>query len=497
MNLANLSEKIKSIFLHDFFSSLNSELKNRNTELLSNLSKVNSNLSSIKTPSSLKEYIITNIPPEGIIIDVSGEYKFGNDIIWSPNNSCTAITINADNVTLDLNQFILSVNPSTFVNNNGAQFNGISVLESTNIVIQNGSIDKVSYYGVNISKSLDIKIDNITIGNINYIETSKKDLTPCGIFIESTDGFYIQNSIVQNVSVTAPSCAGIQVIKSNDGKVSNCRLEKFLNNDGGVQGFSYISSTKILTQNCTCENFQSHYQGITMTTGHTVIGYVPIFCDQLEFNDCSSTSMTGCCDDCHGMSVFLDTNVVVNNFRALKITDGVTPRNTGAKATGLEVYGSNIIINNCKAKDIKAIIPQDLQSAGFSAWGNNITFNDCVADNVTVTDAEGTPSASYGYGIGFGWAPDPRSEFNEVANNVKYNNCTTYNCQIGFDTWYHTNSNWNEVMSHGGEIFILVQPNATRTLSMDQCSESPNGKYQQVSLTNRAKNNTYPMIKKT
>ena len=174
MNLANLSEKIKSIFLHDFFSSLNSELKNRNTELLSNLSKVNSNLSSIKTPSSLKEYIITNIPPEGIIIDVSGEYKFGNDIIWSPNNSCTAITINADNVTLDLNQFILSVNPSTFVNNNGAQFNGISVLESTNIVIQNGSIDKVSYYGVNISKSLDIKIDNITIGNINYIETSKK-----------------------------------------------------------------------------------------------------------------------------------------------------------------------------------------------------------------------------------------------------------------------------------------------------------------------------------
>ena len=27
MNLANLSEKIKNIFLHDFFSSLNSELK--------------------------------------------------------------------------------------------------------------------------------------------------------------------------------------------------------------------------------------------------------------------------------------------------------------------------------------------------------------------------------------------------------------------------------------------------------------------------------------
>jgi hypothetical protein len=203
--------------------------------------------------------------------------------------------------------------------------------------------------------------------------------------------------------------------------------------------------------------------------------------------------MEGCCDDCHGMSVFLDTLVEVNNFSATNVMDGVTPKKTGAKATGLEVYGVGITLNNCTAENITAIVPQDLQGAGFSAWGTAITFNNCTATNVKVTDASGTPSIQYGYGTGFGWAPDPRQEFNsKPASLVQYNGCVSRNCQLGFDTWFHIDSVWKNVSASDCPIFILIQPlGTTRTLSMDKCSESPDGKYQEVTLHNIAKNITY------
>lgn len=345
-------------------------------------------------------------------------------------------------------------------------------------------------------QTTNLEINNVTIGNMNYIETTKPDLTACGIFIDSSEAFNVQNCIVQNMTVTAPSCAGIQIISSVNGNISGCTMREFHNNDGSVQGFSYLESSNITTNSCWSKKFRSHYKGLTKTLGHTVIGYVPIMCSDLEYNNCSSDDMIGCCDDCHGFSIFLNSYVSVNNFKATNIIDGDCNSNTGAKATGLEVYGDNITIENCISEKITAIVPQDLQSAGFSAWGNNITFNNCAAHNVKVLDAMKQPSTQYGYGTGYGWAPDPRPEFcKQAANIVQYNNCTAHNCQLGFDTWFHTNSQWNDVMTYNCPIFILAQPDGTeRVLSMDKCSESPTGLPQQVTIKNIAANNTYPEL---
>jgi hypothetical protein len=273
-------------------------------------------------------------------------------------------------------------------------------------------------------------------------------------------------------------------------------MQQFLNHDGSVQGYSYLESSNIVTENCTSKTFRSYFKGLTQTTGHTVIGFVPIMCTELVFNDCSADGMTGCCDDSHGLSVFLDSFVTVNRFRATNILDGDCCAMTGAKATGLEVYGDHITIENCISENIGAIVPQDLQCAGFSAWGNYITFNNCAAYNVQVFDANRKPSTQYGYGTGYGWAPDPRPEFcKQAANVVQYNNCTAHNCQLGFDTWYHTNSLWDNVMSYDCPIFILAEPQGTpRTLSIDKCSESPSGLPEKVTIENIAANNTYPQL---
>jgi len=487
---APTSEKTNKVFSNDLFKNIDTELLIQRYDISPTLRQGNTQNPKI-IPAKHTTPNITSIPPEGIIIKDAGTYKFECDISWKPIGSSSAITIAGNNVTLDLNGHALTVNgPSP---NTGQQFNGISIEGTSVATVKNGIIIGASYYGLKASKALDLKIEGLTIGGIKYTETTKKDLTACGIFIDKTVGFSIQDCTIQDITVTAPSCAGIQVIGSSEGKITACQMKNFLNNDGGVQGYSYITSNNLLTENCSCENFQSHYEGQTQTTGHTVIGYVPIFCYDLEYNNCSATGMTGCCDDCHGMSVFIDANVVVNNFHARNITDGVTPKNTGAKATGLEVYGYNITINSCKSENIKAIVPQDLQSAGFSAWGLNLKFNDCIANTVVVTDANQLPSTDYGYGVGYGWAPDPRPEFKNVgAINVQYSNCSANGCQVGFDTWNHIDSKWEDWTAESCTTNILQQPSgAIRIFTMDKCSELPSGMKSPIAIPNQATNNVF------
>jgi hypothetical protein len=489
MMKASPTDILDRLFSNPFFKDMDTAALGQQYDRSSALRQGNRAATPAVPPKALAGTSITSLPPEGLLITASGQYELAGDITWSPTSEGFAITIMANGVVLDLKGHTLSIqspSPAT-----AQQYNGVSI-GGSDVTVQGGTVNGATYYGLSASLAPGLKVRGMTFGAISYAETAT-GYAPCGIFIDLTDGFTVENCTVQNISVTAPSCVGVQVLASKNGTISGCILTQFLNNDGAVQGFSYLLCEHISTSGCKCENFKSHYLGETVTSGHTVIGYIPIFCANLRFDHCSSTNMTGCCDDCHGMSVFLDTLVEVNNFSATNVMDGVTPKNTGAKATGLEVYGIGITLNNCTAENITAIVPQDRQGAGFSAWGTAITFNNCVATNVKVTDASGTPSIQCGYGTGFGWAPDPRKELNsKPASLVKYNGCVSRNCQLGFDTWFHIDSVWEDVSASDCPIFILIQPlGAARTLSMDKCSESPDREYQEVTLRNIAKNITY------
>ena len=209
-----------------------------------------------------------------------------------------------------------------------------------------------------------------------------------------------------------------------------------------------------------------------MTSGHTVLGFCPIFCYNLTFNDCKAIDLIGTCDDCHGMSVFLDDLVRVNNFYATNIYDGISKSNSGAKATGLEVYGINVIVCNSTVENVVAINPQDKQASGFSAAGEAIIFDNCVSKNVKVVDANNVPNKKLGYGCGFGWAPDPRPEFRIIyAFNVSYLNCRAIECQVGFDTFNHIDSKWINAKCLDCEKCIYVQKCGTKTISCNPCSE--------------------------
>lgn len=434
--------------------------------------------------------VIQRIPSGGIVIQSPGTYTLGGDMLWSPNDvPCSAITIQCSDVTLDLAGFALTA----AVSDKSQQITGILVRGSaasptiTNITVMNGTVANVSEHGILATDVCGLNISRITVSGVCMQNLATRFLTPAGIKVSRSVDVAVTDCNVTRMEVTTDSCAGIFLLNTIQAAVSGCRTSSLVNHDGAVQGFSYINCVNVTTTGCAAESLQSHFNGNVLTTGHTVLGFCPIFCWNLSYADCSASGLTGCCDDCHGMSVFLDAQVTVSRFRADHIVDGVAPSNSGAKATGLEVYGVGVKVIDSAVSSIKAINPQDKQATGFSAWGLAIQFERCEASLVIAQDDLGNGSR----GTGFGWAPDPRKYFCYIgAMEVTYTDCIADQCQVGFDTWYHVDSKWIRPLQMNCQIGILVEPGATRTLSGNPCSECQPPI--SVTLTNFERGNTYP-----
>ncbi len=415
--------------------------------------------------------VIRSIPRGGIIIDQPGTYSFAGDLVWRPYDvTSAAITIQSSNVTLDLSGFTLRA----IVPDRELQLAGIQAtpppgaFSIDNVTITNGTIANVSEYGIAATSVIGLTISRITVTGISMQNLQIRNLSPAGIYVNRSVNVAIVNSSVTKMNVRTDSCAGILLTNTIKAAVSGCRVSRLVNNDGAAQGFACVQCTNVATTGCRAEWLQTHFNGNVLTSGHTVLGFDPILCLDVAYTDCSASHLTGCCDDCHGISVFLDGSVTVTRFRAEHVVDGVSPSRSGAKATGIEVYGTNVTVTDSFASNITAIDPQDKQATGFSAWGKSIAFVRCTARSVTVQRAAGTGS----HAEGFGWAPDPRPEFAYFgAYNVTYRDCVARSCQVGFDIWYHVDSTWIHPRSINCATGILDQPKATRVLSCDPCSE--------------------------
>jgi hypothetical protein len=202
------------------------------------------------------------------------------------------------------------------------------------------------------------------------------------------------------------------------------------------------------------------------------------------------------------MSIFICDEAVINKCQVTNVLDGAGPAQIGAKATGIEVYASNVKVSECYVNNISAINPEDKQATGFScALCTNVEFIKCTAENVNVYDENGNQNSCLGYGTGFGWAPDPRPEFIGAATHVHYKHCTAKDCQVGFDAWYHIDSVWEHIHSINNGISVLNMIPSQRTYTCDACSEcgcQQTGCYPSphtVTLDNIASNNKFLHVK--
>lgn len=408
--------------------------------------------------------VITEIPPSGIVINSPGTYVLGNDIIWTPSGNGQAILILSKDVTLDFQNHTLTSVTTPF------NTTGIVAILSENLTIKNGTLANLAYRGIDCTACLNVVIKEITVDGLN-IENTAVYTVPVGILVSASSTVFVDKCTVKNINVKTGSCTGIQMTAVIFSTISNCEILNLLNRDGVCSGIGHVLCDFATVKSCTLNGIETQFINNLNTQGHTAIGLIPFLSTNLLLTGCNISNITGSCDDAHGISVFECTNATVKNCKVENVLDGAGPAQTGAKATGIEVYGSDVLVIKCSAKNITAINPQDKQATGFScAQGSRIKFIKCHAKLVKVVDQNGNHNPSLGFGTGFGWAPDPR--IIEPAINVLYKHCSAKYCQVGFDSWFHIESTWDDVHAKCNDINVLNQDSsAQRTLSCDACSQ--------------------------
>ncbi len=451
--------------------------------------------SAFEINASSSSNVITEIPSSGMLINSPGTYVFGNDITWSPSGDGPAILIQAKDVILDLQKHTLTSTTSSF------NTIGIVAVLSENLTIKNGTIANMAFKGIDCAICSNIIIEHITIDGLN-IENTAVYTVPVGILVSASESAFVHKCVVKNIDVKTGSCAAIQMTGVIGSKIWHCEVSNLLNRDGACTGIGHLLCDFAEVKSCKIDQLESQFINNLNTEGHTAIGLIPFISTNLLIKDCKVSNITGCCDDAHGISVFECTHAKVKKCKVLNVLDGAGPAQTGAKATGIEVYGSDIEVIKCSVKNIAAINPQDKQATGFScAQGSRIKFIKCHAQHVKVIDQNGKEDPSLGYGTGYGWAPDPR--IIEPAINVLYKKCSAASCQVGFDSWFHIDSVWDHLYVTCNGIDILNRgDSATRTLSCDACSECgckfpgcfPNPFT--ITINNVAKNNVFLNVHK-
>lgn len=369
-----------------------------------------------------------DIGSRGITIRKSGHYCLKTSrgtLYWDPSRIATMITIDADNVILDL-----SDNAVIQKSNSEYESTAIRVLPGhKNITIRNGSLigftaDTIvgvlanqlfiedilisdnanrdvyspilGMASVSIQGCLNVVLKNITVSGT--VVNSPTDMFGAGILVLGTRTFLIENCRVSEAEVDATTtvstqCVGISTILSDNGIVRSCTVSN-CNSSGIMPGFGYIVTQDILSENCIA-NFNTGVQ--------TTSGYYPQISDSLQFINCEANNNQSTCQDCHGFPYFISSNGYIANCRASNNLAVNPSGGFNEKMTGFEILVCrNCLIENCEASDNVATRAIRHYAAGF-ANGNssNVVFRNCTSiGNVALGNS--------GRGIGFGPALDPR-----------------------------------------------------------------------------------------
>lgn len=213
------------------FNTVDTNISTVNTNvnaIYANTVAINNKLNTLSTDPTAPTPIHNTGGP--ITISQPGSYCLANSILVSTSDSA-AITINADNVTLDLNGYLIKESGQ----------NGIDI-KSTNhkeIIIKNGFLD-IGGSGFTTSISLtgcsDVTIENITsrLGDTRISLSScsrvtidsfiARSIQSYGIYCIGCQEINIKNSIMQTIVGSPATEIGIYMTTTSNSKIYNCLL---------------------------------------------------------------------------------------------------------------------------------------------------------------------------------------------------------------------------------------------------------------------------------
>lgn len=412
-----------------------------------------------------------DIGDHGYVIIRPGHYCLQTNkgvLRWNPQQIADLITIDADNVILDLNDTTIIHRGSSNVASSAVKIlpghknivllNGsltgftadaISGTFANNLFIENFLISNnknrqaytpsSSFASINIQASFNVTLRDITISKTE-VNSSVNAFLSAGILVASTQTFLIENCKVVEASLeanTVSQCVGISTFLSSNGVIRNCRVSN-CQSEGIMPGFGYVVCQNILTEGCI-----ANYNTGTQTTS----GYYPQFSDSLQFINCEANSNQSTCQDCHGFPYFISSNGFISNCRAL---NNIAENPTGGfneKMTGFEILiCNNCVVENCEAFNNRGTNLIRHYAAGF-ANGNttNVIFRNC-------TSIGNSGTGNFSRGVGFGPALDPR--FFASCTGTIWENCIA-------------EANFGDIESIGFDLFGQIGAILTGSISQN------------------------------
>lgn len=184
----------------------------------------------------------------GFVITQSGVYQLASSIVFSPVGAASAITINADNVLLDLACFTISQGNGT------TGVNAISIGAHNDIMIRNGSLGGVTQNGISIAAGS---------SNISLLDTQIKLCNSHGIFFNGTTVNPINTVMLLNLELLTNG-TGVTLQSTNQGTISGCFILESTN-----AGIELINSFSNKVTECTVADTESitSAAGISAITG--------------------------------------------------------------------------------------------------------------------------------------------------------------------------------------------------------------------------------------
>lgn len=361
------------------------------------------------------------------VISKPGVYVLGSNISFNPASPDNMITIDSNDIVLDLGQ-------NTIMQTNGTpNVNGIIVNSGrSNIIIKNGTIKNLSGTGIKISTGCSkLKIENLQIFNcaISGIECvgtpssniSTFDIVDCSVaecsqsisatttvYLEYCSGFRLTNLRVNNNGGTTTSLDAIKIINCSSARIKDVRANSnkasssmhafhFANcNDliviGCITRGSTSADTSVgycLESDTNCQNntfnncvvFVNNATGLNGTTNGFYIGSNN---NNNIFKNCRAT-LNSSISDCTGFYTVSNTNNIFLKCMAIE--------NNSQNGTARGFY----LVNHTEAQLINCMVSRQ-KSTNFMAIGMDL--NNCLdcflLKCICIQNSGNTDANSYG-----------------------------------------------------------------------------------------------------
>jgi len=184
MNSDNAQAVIDKIFSYDALNQLDKNALLEKYDYSSALDEINADVCPGTGQSPQTGNTISEIPPQGIVINSAGTYSFAGDIAWAAAaDACSAITITASNVVLDMAGFSLTAT----VPDNSKRVVGICIYNSdsalSGVTVKNGTLADMCYYGIYAKNVESPTIENIIVDGVGFNNLDIRNLTPAGYIL--------------------------------------------------------------------------------------------------------------------------------------------------------------------------------------------------------------------------------------------------------------------------------------------------------------------------